>query len=355
LGGAISQLRRTTSWTALVYTGTALVLLAATTAALNGAYRRTRLSRAEARYRAGMALASAGRHADAADDFRVAMLYEHDDPRYRLALAQSLVALKRWNEAGNYLFELRAADPTSAPLNLMQARIAAALGHDQEAIEDYHRAIFGYWPEQPVENRVSARLELIRMLDRLGEPKAALAELLEVADEVPEADLATRRRVAAMLLAHGSPQHAAEVYRAIVTAYPRDAAAREGFGETEFARGDFAGALAAFHAAVRYGSITPALAGRIALLNSILELDPTPLRLGARQRLARARALLARAQAAAGRCRALPAAPAAARGADAAETIALAQAIWKARMAACPRQPEPDQPLAILMNRMPNQ
>jgi tetratricopeptide (TPR) repeat protein len=351
---ATGHIRRTASRTTILTVAVVLVLLTAFTAALDGAYRRTRLSRAEARYRAGMALASAGHNEEAAEDFRVALLYEHDDPRYRFALAQSLVALKRWNEAESYLLELRVADPTNGPLNLMLARIAMADERTNDAIDDYHRAVFGYWPDHPEESRVGARLELIGVLDRLGLSKPALAELLQLADEVPDADLATRRKVAEMLLAHGSPEHAGEVYRAIVAAHPHDAGARQGLGETEFAGGDFAGALTAFHAAVRYGSITPALASRIALLNSILELDPRPLRLGTRQRLERARALLERAQAAAARCAALPKATEPERGADTAQLIALAEAIWKARMAACPQQPEPDQALAILMNRMPN-
>jgi tetratricopeptide (TPR) repeat protein len=351
---AAGQMRRTASLTAMLWVATALVLLGALTAALDGVYRRARLSRAEASYREGVRLASAGRDADAAEDFRAALLYEHDSRRYRLALAQSLVALRRWNEAENYLLELRAADPSSGPINLMLARIAASDGRTNEAIDDYRRAVFGYWPDKPEANRVSARLELVGILDRLGQPKRALAELLQLADEVPEADTDTRRKVAGMLLAHGSPQHAAEIYRAMVAAHPHDAAALEGLVETEFAGGDFAGAFAAFQAAVRYGGITPALAARIALLNSILALDPTDLRLSTRQRLKRAGELVARAQAAAARCAALPPQSAPPPGADAAEEIALAQAIWKARMAACPNQPEPDQALAILMNRMPN-
>jgi tetratricopeptide (TPR) repeat protein len=351
---AAGQMRRTASRAAVLTVLAALVLLVVITAVLNGAYRRTRLSRAEARYRAGSQLASEGRNVDAAEDFRVAMLYEHDNPRYRLALAQSLIALKRWNEAESYLLELRNADPTNGPLNLMLAHISAADGRNSETIEDYHRAIFGYWPDHPDENRVTARLELVAILDRLGQPKPALAELLQLADEVPETDVATRRTVAQMLLAHGAPQQAADIYRAMVARHPHDAVAQEGLAETEFARGDFAAALAADHAAVRYGSITPALAARIALLNSILALDPTQLRLSVRQRHERARELLLRAQAAAGRCSALPAEEAPPHDADAAQLIALAQAVWKARWAACPQQPEPDQPLAILMSRMPN-
>jgi hypothetical protein len=70
------------SRTTLLMVAAVLGLLMAFTAVLDSAYRRTQLSRAEARYREGMELASAGRHAGAAEDFRVALLYEPDDPRF---------------------------------------------------------------------------------------------------------------------------------------------------------------------------------------------------------------------------------------------------------------------------------
>ncbi len=345
----------------------ALTLLFAITIAYSSAYGRTRLSRAEDRYREGLKLAAAGRNADAAEDFRAALLYEHDDPRYRFALAEALVALKRFSEAENYLFDLRTADPTSGPVNLMLARIAAADHRDEEAIEDYHRAIFGFWPEDREQKRVDARFELVSILDRDNQSKQALAELLQLADEVPESDLALREKVAGMLLTHGSPQHAADIYRAIVTAHPHDVVARQGLGETEFEMGNFQASLAAFHAAVRYGAITPILAARIALLNSILDLDPTLIRLSAHQRFERARELLTRSLNSASRCQAVPpdlttAAQAALaqsakrqRDGQTAEMLTLSQDLWRSRLSACPRLPEPDQPLAVLMNRMPNQ
>lgn len=351
--------------------GVALALLFAVTIALNGAYRGARLSRAQGRYQAGMQLAAAGRNAEAAENFRAALLYEHDSPEYRYALAESLVALHRFGEAENYLFELRAADPTNGLVNLMLARIAASDHRDAEAIDDYHRAIFGYWPEHEEQNRVAARLELVSILDRDGQSKQALAEILQLADDVPDNDLAMREKVAGMLLAHGSPEHGADIYKAIVTAHPRNAVARQGLGDADYAMGRFQDALVAYHAAVRYGSITPALASRIALLNSILDLDPTLVRLSARQRLARAQELLERALAAAQRCAAVspdllaaaqaelaaPPKKRAARDSDGETpvTITLAQTLWKARQAACPNQPDTDQPLAVLMNRMSNQ
>jgi tetratricopeptide (TPR) repeat protein len=361
-----SDARRTASRTVILAAGAALVLLFAATSLLNGAYRRTRLSRAEARYREGLQWAAQGRDTDAAEDFRAALLYEHDDPRYRFALAQSLIALHRWTEAGNYLDELRAADPTSGPVNRMLARIADATGNRETAVEDYHRAIFGYWPELPEENRIATRLELIGILDRAGRPKQALTEILQLADDIPDSDTALRAKAAAMLLAHGSPQHAAEIYRSLAAAHPHDAAVRQGLADTEFALGDYAAARREFQNAVRYGSITPALAARLALLNSIADLDPTQLRLTGSQRFTRARELLTRTAASAARCsatspglvqqaQAVLARAGSRREGETAQMLALAQALWKARTDACPGQREPDQPLAILMSRIPAQ
>jgi tetratricopeptide (TPR) repeat protein len=345
----------------------ALVLLLTGTTLLTHAWRAARVSRAQARYREGVARAAEGRNAEAAEAFREALAYSHDEPVYRFALAQSLVALKRYNEAENYLYDLRVADPTNGPVNLMLARIAAAAGRDEEAIDYYHRAIFGYWPENVEQSRTKARLELIGIFDREGKPKQALAELLQLAAEAPETDVAARLQAASMLLAHGSPEHAADVYRGILASHPRDAEAQQGLGEAYLAMGDFAAGRHAFYAAVRFGSITPALAERIAFINSILDLDPTLLRLTARQRFVRAHELLSRTVTAAKPCAAAPqeliarAEAALAeqekgmRSGETADMLTLAQSLWKARMAECPRLPVIDKPLAVLMNRMLNQ
>ncbi len=370
LGGGLTEIhpaaeRRYERPAAIASVAAALVLLFTATTLLTHAWRAQRLDRAQAKYQAGQELAAGGRNAEAAQDFREALAYSHDDPVYRFALAQSLVALKQYGEAENYLNDLRAADPTSGPVNLMLARIAAAEGRDDNAIDDYHRAIFGYWPEHPEQNRLAARVELTGIFDREGRTKEALAELLQLAGEAP--DEPARLEAASMLLGHGSPSHAAELYRSVLAAHPRDAAAEQGLGEAYFAMGDFVGARRAFDAAVRYGSITPALAERIAFINSVLDLDPTLLRLTARQRFERAHELLSRTLAAAGQCAAVP--PDAfqkaqavlaksARGmrsGETAEMLTAAQSLWRARADACPRLPATDQPLAVLMNRMRNQ
>ncbi len=347
----------------MVSVAAALVVLCTATTFAGRAYHLARRSRAEASYRAGVELAARGRYAQAAADFRAASVYEHDDRKYRFALAQTLMALKSWNEAENYLLELRAADPTSGPVNLMLARVDAEEGRDAEAVDNYHRAIFGSWPDHAQQNRIATRFELIGLLEREGRQKDVLAELLQQAGDTPAADAATQQRVADALMAWGAPEHAAEVYHGILSVHPRDAAAHQGLGDADFALGDFASAHRAFDSAARFGGSLPGLARRLALTNSILELDPTMFRLTANQRFERARELLERTLNVSAGCSLPPDVTATAqqvltqanrrvRNGETLEMLMLAQGVWKDRTAACPQQPVTDQALAALMSKM---
>ncbi len=100
----------------------ALVLLFLFTWPVNNAYRNTRQARAEARFHAGEALAARGQNAAAEEEFRAALTYMHNDPRYRMALARSLIEQGRWGEAESYLSELR---------------------RQQDAVTYHQRAIYG--------------------------------------------------------------------------------------------------------------------------------------------------------------------------------------------------------------------
>lgn len=76
-----------------------LALLMVVTVLLSRAYVHTRISRAEALYDEGIRLAGRGHSAEAAENFRAALVYEHNNEKYRMALARSLMELGRLDEA----------------------------------------------------------------------------------------------------------------------------------------------------------------------------------------------------------------------------------------------------------------
>lgn len=355
---------------ALLSAAVAVVLLFSFTTALNSAYRNTRRSRAEARYQHGMALFAAGHYADAADDFRAALTYEHSGQPYTLGLARSLMAMGQWNEAGSYLAELSEDDPTNGPVNLMLARIALRDRRDSEAITYYQRAIYGYWSDHPDENRVAARFELVGLLDRSKQGSQALAELLQLAGEVPVKDEADRQRVAALLLSHGAPQQAADLYHSILATNPDNGAVEEGLGDARFAMADYADARNAYHAAKRDGITDASLDQRLEVSESVLELDPFTPRLGAQVRLARERELLRLVAQSALRCAALtpelasamrdtlatkPRKRREAETTDIEDPLILAEQIWQVRQTKCDGNPEPDRALNIVMAKIQRQ
>lgn len=354
-----------TSRGALITVAAVLVSLFTFTTLLTSTYRSARRSRAQARYERGMQLGSKGKNEQASGEFRAALAFAHDEPRYRLALVRSLMALGRWKEAESNLNELRVLDPTNGLINLLLARLAARDGRTNEAVTLYQRAIYGYWPEQADQNRIATRFELVDLLRRTHQQQQAVAQLLELSAEIPDTDAASHDRVGRLLLANSSPQHAAETFRSVVAAQPNDAAALEGLGEAEFALRDYPAARNAFRGAARNGAGSPDLAHRIDVCDSILELDPTRVRLSSAERFERARELVRRAAGSLRECSTVPPAldqpiqeatgkkrhPRRHEG-DTVELIALAQQVWKARQDACPAQSMPDEALAAVMARI---
>ena len=345
----------------------ALVLLFVFTTILNSAYRATRQSLADSRYRRGLSLAQSGRQQQAVEEFSAALTYSHGDSRYRLALVRSLIDLGRWNEAATHLQELSEDDPTDGEVNFLRARIAARDRRDSEAVTYFNRAIYGYWSDHADENRLAARFELVGVLEHAGQEKQVLAELLQLADECPPDNVAGRLRIAHLLLAHGSPDHAAEVYRGVLASAPKQSAALEGLGEAEFAMGDFRAARGSWRAALRLEPGSPALERRIVVCEAVLDLDPTQVHLRAGQRFERAQEVLRRTLNASRQCAAMAGElassaeaalaenPARRRDGDTLAIISLAQQIWKARTSSCTPPAEADAALDAVMAKLQKQ
>ena len=167
----------------------------------------------------GRELARAGDQRRAVDEYRVALSFSHGDANDQVALAQALIERGSLDEARVYLLELNQKDSTSGIVNLLLARVAAREHRINEAVAYYDRAIYGFWPEASAKNRLAARFELIDLLAKAGDRNRVLAELLQLVSEAPNNPDA-EKCVARTLLAFGSPNRAAEVFREILELDP---------------------------------------------------------------------------------------------------------------------------------------
>ena len=335
----------------------ALVVLFGMTELLARGYRAARNERAESHARRGQGLREKGRYRDAAGEYRAALTFSPRNEEYRLALALSLLAVKDRREAERHLVELRQVNPASGMVNLLLARIDNLEDRTDAAEAGYHRAIYGYWPEDPQGNRLKARFELVALYDRTGERQKLLSELLQAAAEAPpEPDL--KNRIGHLLLGYGAPQQAADVFRESAKLDDTDPEAWTGLGEAERAMGSYRSAMSAFRAALRRAPRDPLATRLLAETSEVMGLDPAGARLSGAERRRRSRELLARVLVSLESCDALPAeareeveearkavaAPRPPRGQDdTPELLELAEVLWQARAASCGGRPQSDQ------------
>jgi tetratricopeptide (TPR) repeat protein len=338
---------------------------------LANAYRTARYNRAESHFALGNRLAQERQDQQAAEEYRAALSFSPNSPRYRLALALSLLDLGRLEEAEAHLFELRESDPASGVINLALARIAAGRRNWEEAVLCYHRAIYGFWPEQPEKNRVQARLELIGLLAKQSRQKDVIGELLVLAGDAP-GDLSLQKRAAEMLLANESPRHAGEIFQNVLETSPGDAAAWRGQGEAQFALGDYPAAHRSFQHALRLDQSDQEARRRLAECDQILALDPTLPKLSSTQRYERVRQVVSRIlqglEQCAASCGGSPPDETLALGKAAhtlldarmsrhvegatPQALTLAQELWKSWNGLCSAAAHADEPLSIIIGKV---
>jgi thioredoxin-like negative regulator of GroEL len=127
-----------------------------------------------------------------------------------------------WTEVQGHLSQLRTADPTSSQVNLLSARAAWQAGQLELASDFFHRAVYGYWPPEQMEDRLQARMLMVRLLALRQDRSALVPELLRLQRELPE-NSPYRREAALLLLDSSMPAAAAIELRALIEAHPEDA------------------------------------------------------------------------------------------------------------------------------------
>ncbi|HXF27271.1 MAG TPA: tetratricopeptide repeat protein [Bryobacteraceae bacterium] len=330
-------------------------------------YRSQRLSRAHAYYDAGVKLAAGGHNEDAIDQYRKALIFSPDSFDVRLSLAVALLNGGRLAEAETHFLDLQQSDPASGEINLELARVAVKTGRDSDAVASYHRAIYGYWPNHSSERRLEARWELIGLLEKHKQNQQAIAELLELFNDAPD-DPALKNRIGKQFLKFKSYSNAAQVFEDNLSRHRHDRDSTVGEAEAQFAVGHYVDAQRAYRQAFRLEPGNSALLQRLAIVNLVVNLDPSLSRLTSAQREARVSELLERVLHAMRDCAELQPGAAPAFQADedrvqqlltirrrrkgeevVPEMMGAAQQLWldRARICGAPRPSE--EPLAILL------
>jgi tetratricopeptide (TPR) repeat protein len=317
----------------------------------------------------GTRLQARGEMRAALERLRSAVAAERENALYQRGLAVALLAAGRPGDAETVLAERLQHDPTDAQASLMMARALAREGKTRQAIAFYHRAIFGEWDQPERAQRVEARFELVALLAAEHARDQLFAELLPLESEAP-ADPATRRRIAHLYLAAGSPLRAAAMFRDLARQDRRDADSYAGLGEAELLQGNYRAARRALATGLALRPGNQGIAARLTLLEQVLALDPTQRGIGRRAQFGRSAVLLALTVTAADSCPgaertppqaalldsaratlARPAPGAIALDAAVDAQVSLAVRVWQSRPQGCPT-PTFARPVELLMPRL---
>jgi tetratricopeptide (TPR) repeat protein len=268
-----------------------LVGLFSLTTIVGSYYHDARRARADRHFATAESLMSEGRVDQATDAFRAGLALERDDLRAQRGLALALLALGRRAEAATYFADLLRREPTDGLANRGMAQIAAAQSRPAEATAYFQRAIYGQWPDTMPDARVDTRFELVEHLHRSAGSDTLYAELLRLEADVPPNRTALRRRIARMFSDAGAADAAADTLREAAAAAPRDVQLLTELADMEVAAGEW---LAARRTLRRALALSPRedLRARAALVDRVLNLDPTQPRLRMAERTRRARRVL---------------------------------------------------------------
>jgi len=260
---------------------------------------------ATSEYETGLALLARGDPAAAAEHFSAALVIERDNVNYALALGEAQRRDGKASEAEATLEPLLERAGNDGAVNFAMARVLAGEGRVTESKSYFHRAIYGHWGADSLARRAEARFALIDLLVARGGGRDLLAELLPLED-VPADSLELRMRMGRWFLLAGSPARAANMFREVLRRAPRNGDAFAGMGEAALAQGNFRTAHADFSEAIDLLPPDTVLATRLALVDTLLSLDPTARGIDAPERIVRGRALIGRLLAAVDACAKTP-------------------------------------------------
>lgn len=249
------------------------VVFSALTHSYSQAYDRRRLGLGVEWYERGNR-ELADKHPDVAvADFRTALFYDPQNRGYSMRLAEALSQSNHVDQALNYYSSLWQSQPINGLINLQIARLYARKGDSVAAERYFNGAVFGDWPENSVENRRAASLELIHFyLDR-GDTGHAESQLILLSGNLPE-DPEWHTRVAELYLRVGDAQRALIQYREALRLNPGYLPAIHGAGEAALRMGNFHDAESYLARAVRLDSADLSSKQLLDVVQAVTALNP---------------------------------------------------------------------------------
>jgi tetratricopeptide (TPR) repeat protein len=272
----------------LILVGAAAALLASLTVLLQSLHASAKHDRVSTHVARAQAAASMGDLERGVAEYRAALQLDRTSVEARRALALALVELGRLGEGESYLSDLLRDDPINGLLNRGLARIHVRRDRVDAARTAYHRAIYGEWPGELSKERIETRFEFIEFLTKHEAREEVLAELVRLRAELPSGQTAAVRRTADLLAAQGAGGLAIDMLRTAAVSAPKDIDLLAHLADVEIEHGRPTDARATLRRALALDR-TPELTERLALVERVLEIDPTlpGLRLVTRTRRAR--------------------------------------------------------------------
>ena len=255
-----------------VLTAIAVMFFLAVTG-LSRLYRAQQESLGNRWYSRGVADLSTGNFNQAMLEFRTALRYSRDNYDYQLNLGESLLGLKRTEEAYSYFINLWEREPENGIVNLELARFAAASGEKEQAERYYHNAIYATWPVDREVQRRETRVELIEYLLKVGLTKQAQSELIALEANSGN-DPVQQARVGDLFLRAQDYQHALAAYRESLRSDRNNEAAAAGAGWAAFEAREYAVAQKYLQAAVAINPKDTQSAERLKTTDLVLQMDP---------------------------------------------------------------------------------
>lgn len=214
-----------------------------------------------------------GKYSVAADEFRTALRYSHDDFAQQLGLAEALIGMKRIPEAQVYLVNLWEQEPENGIVNRELARIAAGNHENRQALRYYHNAIYATWPSGAENQRRETRWELIKYLLSLDELPQAQSELISLDAEVGDSP-SQQLLLGEYFLKVQDDQHALACFRIVLAADPHSERALAGAGAAAFNMADYRQAQRYLRKALTEQPGDKESAARLETAEQVLRLDP---------------------------------------------------------------------------------